>query len=238
MSDDEKHVGEMEVPVTQDVEVSEEKEAQEEVASDESGEEIQVEPISIADLEERSKVDISAVIEKLEEPRKPDVKNFLKRDYITHIKRLCPGRFSERILARMRKDDLRRTLADCWERGVEDCASVHSFDEDEKVERVERTDADVLCKTMYSVVLLGANAVEMMSKKFSCYLGNYCLHGYARTLDEERNRTALLQILRELEVQHSELIKSYCTLESRMTMIFLLSAVQSITHMDQIKDVN
>ena len=168
---------------------------------------VQTEPLNYEDLVDRSKIDVNLVSEALdraEDPKPP----LLKRDYIRNIKKLT-SKFSDRILNRMKKEDLRRLLAEQWERNVEEVGSVHS----ERGQEIPRINNEALVRTMYSCTLVIANGIEALTKNFSCYLGNYCLDGYARALDAQPNRDQLIQILSEISIQNAELIQEYCSVK-------------------------
>ena len=222
---EEKELGPEELP-----EVPEEPEqSEQDVRSDVTDEKqpfVQTEPLKYDDLVERSKIDVNLVSEALdraEEPKPP----LLKRDYIRNIKKLT-SKFSDRILSRMKKDDLKRLLAEQWERNVEEIGSVHS-----EPQEVPRINNEALVRTLYSCTLVCASGIEALTKNFSCYLGGYCLDGYARALDAQPNRDQLIQILSEISIQNAELIQEYCSVENRLALIFILSAVNSVKHISQ-----
>ena len=226
---EENELGPEEVP-----EVSEEvPEVSEDVRSDVTDEKqpfVETEPLQYDDLVDRSKINVSEVSEALDRAEAPKPP-LLKRDYIRNIKKLT-NKFSDRILNRMKKDDLKRLLAEQWERNVEEVGSVHSEPQQPQINN------EALVRTMYSCTLVVASGIEALTKNFSCYLGNYCLDGYARALDAQPNRDQLIQILSEISIQNSELIQEYCSVENRLALIFILSAVNSVKHVSQVNEPN
>ena len=200
--------------------------------TDEKQQFVQTEPLQYDDLVDRSKIDVNQVSEALDRAESPKPP-LLKRDYIRNIKKLT-NKFSDRILNRMKKDDLKRLLAEQWERNVEEVGSVHSIPE----QTGPQINNEALVRTMYSCTLVVASGIEALTKNFSCYLGNYCLDGYARALDAQPNRDQLIQILSEISIQNAELIQEYCSVENRLALIFILSAVNSVKHISQVNEPN
>ena len=224
-----------EVPEEKELGPEELPEVPEDVRSDVTDEKqpfVQTEPLKYDDLVDRSKIDVNLVSEALdraEEPKPP----LLKRDYIRNIKKLTT-KFSDRILSRMKKDDLRRLLAEQWERNVEEVGSVHSAPQEQR--QPGQINNEALVRTMYSCTLVVASGIEALTKNFSCYLGNYCLDGFSRALDAQPNRDQLIQILSEISIQNAELIQEYCSVENRLALIFILSAVNSVKHISQVNE--
>ena len=192
---------------------------------------VETEPLKYDDLVDRSKIDVNKVSEALDRAEAPKPP-LLKKDYIRNIKKLT-NKFSDRILNRMKKDDLKRLLAEQWERNVEEVGSMHS-----EPQQIPQINNEALVRTMYSCTLVVASGIEALTKNFSCYLGNYCLDGYARALDAQPNRDQLIQILSEISIQNSELIQEYCSVENRLALIFILSAVNSVKHVSQVNEPN
>ena len=190
---------------------------------------VETEPLKYDDLVDRSKIDVNKVSEALDRAEAPKPP-LLKKDYIRNIKKLT-NKFSDRILNRMKKDDLKRLLAEQWERNVEEVGSMHS-----EPQQIPQINNEALVRTMYSCTLVVASGIEALTKNFSCYLGGYCIDGYARALDAQPNRDQLIQILSEISISNAELIQEYCSVENRLALIFILSAVNSVKHISKVNE--
>lgn len=193
---------------------------------------VETNPINYEELSERSKINVQDVCLALDSAGKgqtklPKVK--YKKDYIQSIKKLT-NKFSDRQLNRMRVQQLKELLSQHWEQNVEEIGSVCSEP------AYLPPNNDKIVKTLYSCMLLLANGLEVCTKRFSPYLGGYCLHRYPEALDAPANREQLMGILAELEEEHREVIASYCSKESRLVLIFSLSAINSVKHVDQINE--
>ena len=77
---------------------------------------------------------------------------------------------------------------------------------------------------------------EVGTKKMSGYLGGYCLHQFPEALDQPANREQLMIILSELEEEHREVIATYVSKETRLMLIFSLSAINSVKKYEDINE--
>ena len=192
---------------------------------------------TVREMIERSQIDMSKVSERLdrvvEEPKGP----LLKRDYIRNIKKLT-DRFSDRVLQRMRKDQLKETLASLWSDKVSEIGSVSVRREQEQPGpgiNAPRMSNEILVGTMYNCTLLVASGIEALTKNFNPWLGGYCLDGYSFELNRPEHKAQLIEILREIQISNAELIEEYCSVESRLCLLFLVCGANSVKHISQVK---
>jgi len=191
---------------------------------------------TVREMIERSQIDMSKVSERIdsvEEPQAP----LLKRDYIRNIKKLT-NRFSDRVLQRMRKDQLKLTLASLWSDKVSEIGSVSVRRDPERPEQpgtAPRMSSEVLVGTMYNCTLLVASGIEALTKSFNPWLGGYCLDGYSYELNRPEHRDQLISILRQIQISNSELIEEYCSVESQLCLLFLVCGANSVKHISQVK---
>ena len=208
-------------------------------SDDEKQVQVETNPIDFDELSARDKINVEDVCLALDEAGMGEVKQpsapkkiKYKADYIKSIKKLCGNKFSDRMLKRMRVQQLKELLAKHWEKAaIEEVGSLCS-----EPQALPQPNTEMLVKTMYQCTLLICTGLEMATKKASPWLGGYCLHNFARNVDRESNREALLQILSELEAEHHDLVASYCSKEARLVLIFSLSAINSIKKMDDIEN--
>ena len=188
---------------------------------------------TVQDLIERSQIDMNKVserIDRVEEPQTP----LLKRDYIRNIKKLT-NRFSDRVLQRMRKDQLKQTLASLWSDKVSEIGSVSVRREEPQQPGAPRMSNEILVGTMYNCTLLVASGIEALKKNFNPWLGGYCLDRYSFELNRPEHKSQLISILREIQISNSELIEEYCSVESRLCLLFLVCGANSVKHISQVK---
>ena len=191
---------------------------------------------TVREMIERSQIDMSKVserIDRVEEPKGP----LLKRDYIRNIKKLT-DRFSDRVLQRMRKDQLKETLASLWSDKVSEIGSISVRREQEQPGlgiNAPRMSNEILVGTMYNCTLLVASGIEALTKNFNPWLGGYCLDGYSFELNRPEHKAQLIEILREIQISNAELIEEYCSVESRLCLLFLVCGANSVKHISQVK---
>ena len=189
---------------------------------------------TVRDLIERSQIDMNKVSERIdsvEEPQTP----LLKRDYIRNIKKLT-NRFSDRVLQRMRKDQLKETLASLWSDKVSEIGSVSVRRNPEPEQPgAPRMSNDILVGTMYNCTLLVASGIEALTKSFNPWLGGYCLDGYSFELNRPEHKLQLISILRQIQIDNEKLIEEYCSVESQLCLLFLVCGANSVKHISQVK---
>ena len=195
---------------------------------------METEPVTLNELEQRPDDKEIDEFEKTLDKKvtKSKTKKKTKNDIIADIERLKPGKFAKRTLNRMKKADLEICLCDLLEEAVSQCQSIPEVEELNDMPLPPRN--DIMSQTLYNALLLMGNLVEMISKQTVDYTGGYCLHNFRGSLVE--NREALQDICVELAEEYKELVAAYCSVEMRLTVIFLSSACRSIKHHTQINE--
>ena len=174
--------------------------------------------------------------------KKKRVKKQTKKELIAAINKLRPNKFSKRALTRMKKSDLEQCLAELIDdtvsvvsTGSTYCDSVSTNrDADRDRRDKNKPSNDMVVKTMYTAILLAGQLFEGGSKAITDYTGGYCLDGFAKNLGSSPNREQLIEICKELEEEHRDVISSYCSVETRLLMVFMTAAGASVKHKSQI----
>ena len=180
-------------------------------------ESISGEPVDIEELEERAEIPIEEVAQSIKIPLNPRFGPY-KKDLIRDIKRLT-DEFSDRQLNRSKKEDLVRMLA------VEMEKKVVEVQVPPEIAQVS-PDKRLMIGSMYRISLAFCQLIEGASKKFQPM--GYCLHNYAQTVDQQRNREVIMDVLSEIWDEHSEVLQAYCSKESRLFLVFGLAMVSSV----------
>ena len=180
-------------------------------------ESISGEPVDIEELEERAEIPIEEVAQAIKIPLNPRFGPY-KKDLIRDIKKLT-DQFSDRVLNRTKKEDLVRMLAEQMERKV---VEIQTPPEVMNVSPDKR----LMIGSMYRISLAFCQLLEGASKKFQPM--GYCIHNYANTVDQPRNREVIMDVLSEIWDEHSEVLQAYCTKESRLFLVFGLALVSSV----------
>ena len=129
-------------------------------------------------------------------------------------------------------------LADLIDEKAELISHASTYNSDTEPAQAPRVESDMVAKTMYSALILASNCVEMLSKSCQEYTNGYVIHKFPHRLNEEPNKSQLIEILKEIERENQELIQAYCSLETRLLLVLLNAASSSVTHVDRIQDVN
>jgi hypothetical protein len=175
------------------------------------------EAVDLEELEERAEIPIEEVSEAIKIPLNPRFGPY-KKDLIRDIKKLT-DQFSDRQLQRSRKEDLVRILAEQMETKI---VQVQSPPELAQVSPDKR----LMIGSMYRISLAFCGLLEGASKKFQPM--GYCIHNYANTVDQPRNREVIMDVLGEIWDEHSEVLQAYCSKESRLFLVFGLALVTSV----------
>ena len=179
------------------------------------------EPVDLEGLEERDEIPVDLVAEEVSEaikiPLNPRFGPF-KKDIIRDIKKLTTE-YSDRQLNRTKRDDLIKILAEQMERTV---VEIQAPPEIANVSPDKR----LMIGSMYRISLAFCQLLEGASKKFQPM--GYCIHNYANTVDQPRNREVIMDVLSEIWDEHSEVLQAYCSKESRLFLVFGLALVSSV----------
>ena len=179
------------------------------------------EPVDLEDLQERDEIPVDLVAEEVSEaikiPLNPRFGPF-KKDIIRDIKKLTTE-YSDRQLNRTKRDDLIKILAEQMERTV---VEIQAPPEIANVSPDKR----LMIGSMYRISLAFCQLLEGASKKFQPM--GYCIHNYANTVDQPRNREVIMDVLGEIWDEHSEVLQAYCSKESRLFLVFGLALVSSV----------
>ena len=151
-----------------------------------------------------------------------------KRDIIESIKKIAPGRYSDRQLTRMKKHKLKELLTETFEDKCLESVGIEEIEVDDEKEKRIQQNGKLVVEAMYRVTLGLANLVEAGSKKFNGYIGGYCLHEYSKNIDEnDFSRETLKQVLFEVYTENEQMLSSMMTKEGRLIAVFVMSAAAS-----------
>ena len=148
-----------------------------------------------------------------------------KPEIIADIQRLRPGQYSESMLRKMRKAELEDMLVRLLEDSISVCSEIPPIQEP-GVEAPPRN--DIVAKTMYNGVILFSNLCEMLSWQTKRYTGGYVLDNFSQQL--EQNKEDLQEICVELAEEYQEVVAAYCSVESRLALIFISAGLRSAKH--------
>ena len=155
----------------------------------------------------------------------------LKRDIISGIKRLAPGRFTDKELKSMKRPELKKLLTAVFEAK---CRETLVGPDDEKIpeqpeQAQKRRDGQMVTEAMYQVLLGVCSLTEGLTKRYSDYLGGMCLHKWRDTIDEsDFTRETLKQVLHEVYLEHQETLTLMMSKEGRLICCLVLSGMQCV----------
>ena len=155
----------------------------------------------------------------------------LKRDIIEGIKRLAPGRFTNKELKKMTRANLKKLLTEVFEGK---CRETLVGPDDEKMpeepaQAQKRRDGKMVTEAMYQVLLGVCSLTEGLTKRFSGYLGGMCLHEWRATIDQsDFTRETLKQVLYEVYLEHQETLTLMMSKEGRLICCLVLSGMQCV----------
>ena len=156
----------------------------------------------------------------------------LKRDIISGIKRLAPGRFTDKELKSMKRPELKKLLTAVFEAKCRE--TLVGPDDDEKIpeqpeQAQKRRDGQMVTEAMYQVLLGVCSLTEGLTKRYSDYLGGMCLHKWRDTIDEsDFTRETLKQVLHEVYLEHQETLTLMMSKEGRLICCLVLSGMQCV----------
>ncbi len=143
-----------------------------------------------------------------------------KAEYIVQIKKLT-GDFSDRVLVRMKKDELKELLAKKFESTLEEVVSPLPVEKDKN--------ANMVVQTMYRVLLATAAGIEGLTKSYHPYLGGMVLHKYAENIDNNVIwREITMDVLREVYEENQAMLCNLMTKEGRLICVLFMAGAASV----------